>query len=76
MRLKSTLPAPTLAQRIASMSTAELMVAARALATQGDEASEAACTAVLEALEARVPGPSFDAFVDEIYGPSAPSHEP
>lgn len=66
-RINSTLPAATLAQRLASMSTAELMFAARELAQKTDRASDAVCTAVLEALEARVTGPSFDAFVAEIY---------
>ncbi len=66
-RISSKLPAATLTQRLAAMSTAELMFAARELATRTGDASDTACTAVLETLEARVSGPSFDAFVAEIY---------
>ncbi len=66
-RINSTLPAATMAQRLASMSTAELMFAARELATRTDAASDRACTAVLDELSSRVSGPSFDAFVAEIY---------
>lgn len=66
-RISSTLPAATLAQRLAAMSTAELMFAARGLAAKTDAASDKACTAVLDQLEARVGGPSFDAFVAEIF---------
>ncbi len=68
-RIGSTLPAATLAQRLASMSTAELMFAARELAKRPatDAAADKACTAVLDHLEKRAPGPSFDAFVAEIY---------
>lgn len=62
-----TLPTATLAQRLASMTEAQLMFAARDLAKCTDEASEAACIAVLEELESRVPGPAFEAFVAEIY---------
>lgn len=62
--INSKLPAATLAQHLASMSTAELMLAARELAQRG---SDVACTAMLEELEARVAGPSFEAFVAEIY---------
>lgn len=62
-RINSTLPQATLAQRLASMSETQLMDAARQLANSNDTL----CTAVLEALEARVAGPSFDAFVAEIY---------
>jgi hypothetical protein len=64
-RITSTLPAATLAQRLAAMSETELMFAARDLARRPN--GDAACTAVLEALEARVAGPSFEAFVAEIY---------
>ncbi len=64
-RIDSRLPAATLAQRLAALSTAQLMDAAAALARRPD--GDAACTAVLEELESRVPGPSFDAFVAEIY---------
>ena len=62
-RINSTLPAATLSQRLAAMSDAELMFAAAELATRNDTL----CTAVLEVLESRVDGPSFDAFVAEIY---------
>ena len=64
-RINSTLPAATIAQRLAAMSETELMFAARDLAQRPE--ADAACTAVLEALEARVPGPSFEAFVAEIF---------
>lgn len=63
--MNATLPAPTLAQRLAAMSIAQLMFAAAELAKRPD--SDAACTAVLEELESRVSGPSFEAFVAEIY---------
>lgn len=62
-----TLPAATLEQRIASMSTVELMFAARELAKKTDAASDMACTAILDALEKRAPGAAFDKFVAEIY---------
>lgn len=65
--ISSKLPAATLAQRLASMSETELMVAARKLATSADLGADAACTAVLEELESRAAGPAFDAFVAEIY---------
>lgn len=64
-RIGATLPAPTLAQRVAAMSDADLMFAARALATRPD--GDAACTAVLEELERRIPAPAFEDFVSEIY---------
>lgn len=64
-KISSNLPAATLGQRLAAMSDAELMFAARELATRPD--GDAACTAVLEALESRVPGEAFVAFVAEIY---------
>lgn len=66
-RITGELPAPTLAQRVASMATGELMVAARGLAVKTDAASGEACTAVLEELGRRSPGAAFDAFVAEIY---------
>lgn len=67
-RITATLPEATLAQRIASMSTPQLMDAARALATRTDAASDAACTAILEALEKRTrSSESFHTFVAEIY---------
>lgn len=66
-RIGSKLPAATLAQRVRSMSLAELMFAARQLATRTDAGSDTACTAVLEELEKRAPGAAFDAFVAEIY---------
>lgn len=64
-RINSNLPAATLTQRLASMSETELMDAAAQLAKRTD--GDAACTAVLEELESRVPGASFEAFVTEIY---------
>lgn len=64
-RINSTLPAATLAQRLASMSETELMFAAAELAKRAD--GDTACTAILEELESRVSGPSFEAFVAEIY---------
>lgn len=64
-RITGQLPTATLAQRLAAMSETELMFAARELASRPD--ADALCTAVLEALEARVPGPSFETFVAEIY---------
>lgn len=64
-RINSTTPAATLAQRLASMSETQLMFAARELAK--NPAADAACTAVLEALEARAPGAAFEAFVAEIF---------
>lgn len=66
-RISSNLPAATLAQRLAAMSTGELMIAARRLARATDPASEQACAAALEELEGRAPGAAFDAFVAEIY---------
>lgn len=66
-RISAALPAATLAQRLASMSTGELMTAARALAKKSDPASDKACTAVLDELEKRAPGEGFDQFVAEIY---------
>lgn len=64
-RITGKLPAATLSQRLASMSETELMFAARELAK--DASKDKLCTAVLEALEARAAGPSFEAFVTEIY---------
>ncbi len=64
-RITSTLPAATLAQRLAALSLAELMIAARKLAQ--DVAQDALCTAVLVELESRAPGEGFDTFVAEIY---------
>jgi hypothetical protein len=66
-RINSTLPAATLAQRLAEMSVIDLMLAARELAKRTDIASEKACTAVLETLEGRISGQNFEAFVTEIY---------
>lgn len=65
-KINSTIPAATLAQRLAALSETQLMDLAATLAQQPD--ADAACTAVLETLERRVPGPSFDRFVAEIYG--------
>lgn len=67
-RIDSTLPAATLVDRLAAMSESELMFAARSLAKRPGAAADAACTAVLKALEGRAPGPAFEAFVAEIYG--------
>lgn len=64
-KITSKLPAATLAQRLASMSETQLMFAARELAKK--PSADALCTAVLEALESRVAGPSFEAFVTEIF---------
>ena len=61
------LPAASLAQRVSAMSLADLMMAARRLAVSTDSGADAACTAVLEELERRVPGAAFDAFVAGIY---------
>lgn len=67
-RITGKLPEATLAQRIASMSSYDLMTAARTLATQTDAASDTACTAILEALEKRTRNSdAFQAFVAEIY---------
>lgn len=66
-KISATLPAATLAQRVACMSTAELMFAAKRLAKATDAASDQACTAILEQLESRAPGAAFDTFVAEIY---------
>jgi hypothetical protein len=60
-----TLPTATLAQRLAALSLAQLMDAARSLAP--DVAQDALCTAVLDELCKRAPGAGFDAFVAEIY---------
>lgn len=64
-RIDSSIPAATIAQRLASLSVTQLMVAARALAIQPD--ADFAATAVLAELESRIPGSSFEAFVAEIY---------
>lgn len=64
-RITGQLPAATLTQRLASMHWLDLMIAARGLAK--NPANDALCTRVLEELERRVPGASFDAFVAEIY---------
>ena len=67
-KITAKLPAATLAQRVAAMSTGELMIAARRLAPATDAASDQACTAVLEQLEKRIgAGATFDQFVAEIY---------
>lgn len=59
------LPQATLKQRLASMSLAELMFAARELAK--DASKDVICTAVLDELQKRAPGDGFEAFVQEIY---------
>lgn len=66
-RINSTMPAATTTQRLSAMSTAQLMFAAKELAVKSGLAYDAACTAVLAELESRVSGPSFEAFVSEIY---------
>lgn len=67
-RITGELPEATLTQRVRSMSTHELMTAARALAKQTDLASDEACTAALDELYRRAPGSAtVDAFVAEIY---------
>lgn len=67
-RVLDKIPAATLAQRVSSMSTAELMFAAKRLAPKIDAASDQACTAILDELERRTGGSeSFNAFVTEIY---------
>jgi hypothetical protein len=66
-RIDGKLPTATLAQRLASMSLADLMFAARQLAQKTDLASDKACTAVLDELEKRTGGEGFDQFVAEIY---------
>lgn len=67
-RITGILPQATLAQKLRSMSTVQLMDAAKALAQ--DPSKDALCTTVLEALEAR-PGvkgsEAFEAFLAEIY---------
>jgi hypothetical protein len=62
-----TLPAATMEQRLASMSTVDLMFAARSLAKKTDVASDRACTAVLDALEKRISPSAFESFTAEIY---------
>ena len=66
-KISAALPAATLAQRLASMSLADLMTAARALAQNTDQASDQACTAVLREIEKRALGAGFDRFVSEIF---------
>ena len=63
------LPAATMSQRLASMSTHELMIAAQGLAKETDAASDRACTAVLDALEKRISPQMFERFTAEIYQP-------
>lgn len=63
-----TLPAATMEQRLASLSTTDLMIAARTLAKKTDTASDSACTAVLDALEKRIAPATFESFTAEIYG--------
>lgn len=64
-RITGKLPQATLAQRLASMSETELMFAAKELAK--DTSKDVLCTAVLDELNKRVQGKSFDSFVKEIY---------
>lgn len=67
-RITGILPQATLAQKLRSMSSVQLMDAAKALAQ--DPSQDKLCTAVLEALEAR-PGvggsEAFETFLVEIY---------
>jgi hypothetical protein len=65
-RITGTLPAATIAQRLAAMSDVQLAQAAAQLARNPEH--DALCTSVLEALEARIPADTFAAFVAEIYG--------
>lgn len=65
--ISSKLPAATLAQRIASLSTTDLMFAAKKLAKLTDKASDVACTAILETLESKLSAETFEAFCAEIY---------
>lgn len=64
-RINSTLHAATLEQRLAGLSIAQLMLAARALAS--DIEQDALCTAVLDELARRVPEHVVEAFAAEIY---------
>lgn len=61
------LPPASLAQRARAMSDGELMFAATRLAKGRTAAEDQACIAVLEELEARIPAPTFEAFLAEIY---------
>lgn len=67
-KITGILPPATLTQKLRSMSTVQLMDAAKALAQ--DPNQDKLCTAVLEALEAR-PGikgsEAFNAFISEIF---------
>lgn len=64
-KITGKLPAPTLAQRVASMSIADLMIGARGLAAQPEH--DALCTSLLAELEKRVGFDAVDAFAQEIY---------
>lgn len=65
-RITGQLPCATLAQRIASLSTTDLVFAAKALAAKPD--TDAVVTEILEAVEARLgAGATFDAVVAEVY---------
>jgi hypothetical protein len=59
------LPRATLAQRLAALSESQLMDLATTLSR--DPAQDSLCTTVLETLESRVAGPTFEAFVAEIF---------
>jgi hypothetical protein len=63
--ISSKLPQATLSQRLASMSETQLAFAARKLAQQPEQ--DMICTAVLNELERRISGETFEAFVSEIY---------
>lgn len=60
-----TMPAATLAQRLAAMSDVQLAQTAQALAARPD--GDRALTAVLETLEARIQAHTFAEFVAEIF---------
>lgn len=64
-RITGILPAPTLAQRIRSMSSGELMIAARGLAK--DEKHTALVDSLLAELEKRAGFEAVEAFATEIF---------
>lgn len=65
-RITGTLPAATLAQRLASMSDVQLAQTARTLAGQAN--ADRALTSVLEVLETRLSADMFATFTAEIFG--------
>lgn len=64
-RITGALPKATPAQRLASMSLSQLMLAARNLAK--DPSKDILCTAVLDELEKRISAGQFEAFCQEIF---------